>query len=85
MSDAFEKPMPDPEVELTVTMLNINQENNTELLESCQVLKEYMLYVEKVRNYAKIMSTRDAVIRAVEECIQEGILEDFLKKTERRR
>ena len=38
------------------------------------------LYVDKVRNYAKAMPTRDAVNRAVDECIKEGILADFLMK-----
>lgn len=80
LSDAFERPTDEPEIELIVTMLNINPGNNSELLESCKTLKEYMLYVDKVRNYAKAMPTRDAVNRAVDECIKEGILADFLKK-----
>lgn len=78
LSDAFQKPTDHPEIELIVTMLNINPGNNEELLEGCQTLKEYMLYVNKVRNYARTMPTRDAVNRAVNECILEGILADFL-------
>lgn len=78
LSDAFEKPMKTPEIELCVTILNITPGNNPELLESCKLLKEYVLYVEKVRKYAKVMPLRDAVNQAVNECIQEGILKEFL-------
>ena len=80
LSDAFEKTIDLPEIELYVTMLNINPGNNSELFESCRLLKEYTLYVEKVRKYAKIMSIREAVNRAVDESIREGILKDFLTK-----
>lgn len=80
LSDAFEKPVADPEIELTVTLLNINPGNNPELMESCRLLKEYGLYVEKVRMYAKSMLIEDAVNRAVDECIKENILADFLSR-----
>ena len=80
LSEAFEKPMEEPEVELRVTVLNINPGNNRKLLESCRLLKEYMLYVEKVRSYAREMPIREAVDRAVTESIREGILAEFLSK-----
>ena len=41
---------------------------------------EYCQYVSKVREYSRTMELREAVERAVTECIREGILEDFLKK-----
>ncbi len=80
LSEAFEKPMEEPEVELRVTVLNINPGNNRELLESCRLLKEYMLYVEKVRSYARKFPIREAVDRAVTESIREGVLAEFLSK-----
>lgn len=86
LSDAYqlppgkEKDFFEPELELKVTMLNINSGNNTELLEACQTLKEYMLYVERVRSYAKNMSLEEAVDRAIDECIRENILSSFLSK-----
>ncbi|HIX37754.1 MAG TPA: hypothetical protein H9738_07795 [Candidatus Blautia pullistercoris] len=36
--------------------------------------------MEKVRNYTKVMELNTALDRAVTECIQEGILTDFLRK-----
>ena len=47
-------------------------------MESCQILKEYAQYVSKVRTYKKTLSLNEAVEKAVEECIQEGILREFL-------
>lgn len=37
-----------------------------------------MQYVDKVRLYAKDMSVDEAVCRAVDECIEQGILREFL-------
>ena len=44
-------------------------------------LKEYAQYVAKVRKYvSKNISLEEAVTRAVDECIKEGILAEFLVK-----
>ena len=80
LSDAFEKTAEQPELELIVTVLNINHGNNEELLTSCTILKEYMQYVERIRKYLSEMKIEEAVDRAVTECIQEGILAEFLMK-----
>ena len=58
--------------------VNINLGKNKKLLEQCQTLKEYAIYVKKVRTYAKSMKVEEAVDRAVTECISEGILREFL-------
>ena len=58
--------------------VNINLGKNQKLLEQCQTLKEYAIYVKKVRTYAKSMKVEEAVDRAVRECINEGILREFL-------
>ena len=80
LSDAYDRKEGEPELELVVTMLNINPGYNEKLKEQCGTLKEYMQYVERVRDYAGIpgMSLDEAVNRAVDECIREGILGEFL-------
>lgn len=80
LSDAFEKQLNDVELELTVTIYNINYGNNRELLEACQTLNEYAQYVEMVRQYLKDYPLSEAVELAVDTCIRQGILRDFLKK-----
>lgn len=80
LSDAFSKKQDEPELELTVTVLNINAGNNAELLGNCRTLREYMQYIERVREYATQMAIEEAVERAITECIKEGILAEFLKR-----
>ena len=65
----------EPALELKVLVININEGYNQKLMESCQILKEYAQYVSKVRTYKKTLSLNEAVEKAVEECIQEGILD----------
>ena len=81
LSDSFEKRTGEPELELKVTVLNINAGYNETLMNACRLLKEYSLYVARVRSYASQMDMNAAVNRAVEECISEGILADFLLKS----
>ena len=42
------------------------------------MLKEYAQYVARVRHYASDMPLNEAVKHAVDECIREGILAEFL-------
>ena len=93
LSDAYEVPTDQPELELTVRVLNINPGYNEVLLESCTILKQYMQFITKVRECidslaAKTSDTplpymdrlRVAISEAVDYCITQGILDDFLKK-----
>ena len=79
LSHMYENFTGEPALELTVTMFNVNEGHNKELMEQCQILKEYAMYVAKVRKYAQNMKLEKAVNRAVDECIKEGILTEFLK------
>ena len=49
LSDAFINRTDTPEIELTVTVYNINPDNNTQLLEKSEVLRSYMIFVNHVR------------------------------------
>ena len=70
-----------PDLELRVTMLNVNDGHNLELMEHCRTLKEYAKYVARVRKYVtQNIPLEEAVTRAVDECIEEGILAEFLMK-----
>ena len=80
LSDAFEKEQEQPALELTVIVYNINLGHNPELLEACRLLKEYAQYVEMVRTSARGMPFPEAVEKAVDYCIESGILAEFLSK-----
>ena len=49
LSDAFINHTDTPEIELTVTVYNINPNNNTQLLAKSKVLRGYMIFVNCVR------------------------------------
>ena len=70
-------------LDLKVLMLNVNQGHNPELMEACHTLWEYAEYTGRVRKYAKEQPIAEAVERAITECIQEGILKEFLEKNRR--
>ena len=80
LSNAYEHLAGEPDLELKVLMLNVNEGHNKELMEQCQTLKEYAIYVAGVRKYTSEMNLNDAVARAIGECIKEGILVEFLRK-----
>lgn len=80
LSDAYLKETAEPELELKVTMFNINPGYNRELMERCQTLREYSAYVARVREHAKKLPLEAAVRCSVEECIKEGILTEFLQE-----
>ena len=50
------------------------------MVNACKTLKDYVEYASRVRAYAEEMPIEDAVERAIKECIEEGILAEFLKK-----
>ena len=75
LSDAYEKQLDLPELELSVTVYNINFAENKELLEACKVLKEYAQYVAIVRKFAMEKPLEKAVEQTVDTCIKNGILE----------
>ena len=80
LSDAYMTKTDQPQMELCCTVININSGYNKEFMEKCRILWEYMVYVDKVRLYRQTMSLEDALERAINECIEEHILEDFLRK-----
>jgi hypothetical protein len=95
LSDSFPKGIGEPQVELVVNVLNINPGYNEELKKNCPILNEYMIFVEKVREYCKDIEAGsiseedqkkaigEAALRAVNWCIKHHVLENFLTKNKR--
>lgn len=82
LTDAFE-PVSNrqPCLQCTAVMLNINYGHNLALMEKCQRLKEYSIFIDTVRSYSKETNDlRSAVTKAVDFCIEKGILRDVLVK-----
>ena len=83
LSDAFicQNPEEKGSLECRAIMLNINYGHNRELMERCKRLRDYAVFVDRIReNCKRGMILGEAVKLAVDSCIKEGILADILKK-----
>ena len=83
LSDAFQQPTEQPDIEVVAHMLNINYGHNKELMERCQKLKEYAQFIDIIRCYLrenKQWSNEQAISKAIDDCIKNNILRDILQK-----
>lgn len=77
LSDSFMKPAGENSLELKVKVININSDKAHEILKKCEILGEYSQFINTVRKYLK---EEDAIKKAIRECIQRGILAEYLKR-----
>ena len=77
LSDAFMNPVGENSVELKVKVININSDKAHEVLDKCGILKEYSQFISTVRKYSE---EEGAIKKAIKECIEKGILADYLKR-----
>ena len=76
LSDAFGG---EGDIEVLVTMLNINYGKNRELMEACEPLSEYAWLVETIRRNQKVMRNLEAAIdAAIDEMPYEFVIKRFL-------
>ena len=78
LSDAFEKKGEDINLELKVLQININKGYNEDIKKRCPKLFHYMSYVDEVRKNLEIYPLELAVPKAIDYCISNDILKDFL-------
>ena len=77
LSDAFMNPAGENSVELKVKVININSDKAHGILDKCGILKEYSQFISTVRKYSE---EEGAIKKAIKECIEKGILADYLKR-----
>ena len=80
LSDMYEISADNPELELKVRVININED--VHILNKCKTLRDYMTFVNKVRFKMGVEgdNVRIAVTEAMNECIDEDILVDFFEQ-----
>lgn len=80
LSDMYEISADNPELELKVRVININED--VHILNKCKTLRDYMTFVNKVRFKMGVEGddVRIAVTEAIDECIDEDILVDFFEQ-----
>ena len=80
LSDAYESKSEELDLELRIRFININPGYNEEMVEKSPTLYQYVKFVDTVRKYQKEMPFPEAVEKAIDECIKNGILAEFLRK-----
>lgn len=78
LSDSFPEGS-DPDIEVKVTMININYGQNKELMETCQSLKDYSWLMDKIRSNKKTMGSLElAVDAALTAMPNDSVIKSFL-------
>ena len=66
-------------LELAVRVLNVNKGHNEKILERCEVLRGYAVFIGQVREYQQAGQTlEDAITAAIDYCVASGILVEYL-------
>ncbi|MCD8110413.1 MAG: hypothetical protein LUE14_10010 [Clostridiales bacterium] len=66
--------------EWTVRVVNVNYGHNEKLMQACETMRGYSAFVDKVRKWQKSKPGLEGVDEAIDECIREGYLVQFLTK-----
>ena len=80
LSDAFKIHSEEITLELFVNVININYEKSHELLEQSEALRGYSYLVSLIRKYQEELTRDEAIVKAVNKCMEEGILKEYLEK-----
>ena len=65
-------------MELAVRTININYGQNQALMEKCKPLADYAAFIAHIRENLKTLPLENAVRTAVDTCIEQDILREFL-------
>ncbi len=86
LSDAFLNRDRESCIEVTATLINVNYGHNKELMKSCRTLQDYSYFISRIRYHMGKLENKDdkeakfaAVSTAIDECIKQNVLADFLK------
>ena len=82
LSDAFITAPEKPNLEVVVSVTNINYNKGSKILHTCKPLAEYTLFIEAVRKHTKLDS-ENGFKNAIKECIQNDILREYLQRKSR--
>ena len=76
LSDSFDS---EPDIEVKVTMININYGHNKDLLEACKPLEEYSWFVDRVRYHKKTANNlEESIDKALNDLSDDSLIKPFL-------
>jgi len=65
---------------LPTTVYNIKNGRNSNIVKYCATLREYGIFTDMIRENRKTMPLKEAIRKAVEDCIKQNVLKSFLLK-----
>ena len=85
LSDSFQAPPKENSLELVVKFVNLNYNTDNEILQRSPSLLGYskLLYYIKTAAKANGGDLKSAIDTSVKQCMEEGLIEDFLRKHSR--
>ena len=84
LSDAFKlKEGEKPQLELIVPVININYGQNEEIMKRCNTLYEYSYLIDRIKKYKEV-DKEHCFELAIEDCLKNGILVEYLKTQQKR-
>lgn len=76
LSQAY--PADDGDIKVVAHVLNVNYGHNRDIMEASKTLGGYAYLVHLIRENTKVMPPEKAIPKAMERCIEEGVLADYL-------
>ena len=85
LSDSFQAPPKENSLELVVKFVNLNYNTDSEILQRSPSLLGYskLLYYIKTAAKANGGDLKSAIDTSIKQCMEEGLIEDFLRKHSR--
>lgn len=81
LSDAFSNTDVEGDIDVTVKVVDIKYDPDNIIVNGCEKLRQYSLFVKAVNDFRSIYdSPEDAINAAIDYCIENGVLEDILRK-----
>jgi len=84
LSDSYAKALPVfadmGSLELEVTVINVNDPRNKNLVKTCKLLDGYCIFNKTLDRHKKTMDLLAAINKTIDDCIARDVLTDFLEK-----
>ena len=81
LSDSYLVNIPEPMLELSTKVININLPVNHKILGQCRPLYEYSWFIERIKEYIRRGMDRDAAIKyTVKDCEKNGVMTEFMRE-----
>lgn len=79
LSESYRIKATDPMLELKVKVININPKAGHEILEKCEIMRQYSEFIETIRKY-QVTGNTNVYYHAILECMNNGILTEYLSR-----